>query len=122
MTDFPLSGTRLLILEDEFLIAMDLEHLARDHGVEDVLICRAVAEAGTHDGAYDVAILDVMLGIDTTLDFARRLAAGGVPFIFATGYTDNPAILGEFAEVPIIPKPYTSSQVISALLRALGQA
>jgi CheY-like chemotaxis protein len=101
---------------------MDLEHVGRDHGIEDVRICRSVEEAVKLDGAFDVAIVDLMIGGDTTIDFARGLSKRGTPFIFATGYTDNPAMLADFGDVPVIPKPYIASQVVEALVTAVTRS
>lgn len=117
-----LSGLRMLVLEDEFLIAMDLEQHCRDHGAADVVICRSIAEVGDPSARFDAAIIDVMLGAQSTFDFARDLAAAGLPFVFATGYSDTPAMLKGFPDVPVIPKPYISSQVTEALEQALGRS
>lgn len=116
----PLSGVRILILEDEFLIAMDLEQLCRDNGAEEVTIFRTLGDVdGPVAGRFDAAIVDLMLSGQTTLDFARGLSAERLPFVFATGYGETSALLAEFASVPVIGKPYSSDEVITALVRAL---
>ena len=76
-SDFHLSGIleglQILVLEDEFLIAMDVEQLCRDHGALDVAVARSLEEIA--DGlAFDAAIVDVLLGGVSTFDFAARLA------------------------------------------------
>ena len=70
-----LSGLRILILEDEFLIAMDVEQLCRDNGATDIMIKRSVAEIEPEDAVdgFDVAIVDFMLSGVSTLPFAERL-------------------------------------------------
>ncbi len=85
-----LDGLRILVLEDEFLIAMDVEQLCRDHGAGDVVIARDLAEIDGKDVAaqFDAAIVDLMLGGASTLDFASRLREAGLPFVFASGYAD----------------------------------
>ena len=78
MRNFPLDGMRVLVIEDEFLIAMDVEQLCREHGATDVVIMRSLAELGSDPFAgrsFDVAILDVMVSRGSTLEFAAKLRA-----------------------------------------------
>ena len=115
-----LEGLRILVLEDEFLIAMDVEQLCRDHGANDVLIARSVEEIDPVDGVtnIDAAILDVMLGGNSTLDFARTIHERGVPFVFASGYTDLSAITAKFPGVAVVGKPYAGNDLVEALASA----
>lgn len=118
-----LDGMRVLIIEDEFLIAMDVEQLCRDHGAADVVILRKLAEHGPDplDGEpFHVAILDVMLSGSSTTYFARRLSEQRIPYIFATGYSDSDAALaGAFPDVEIVSKPYAGDALMGAIARAL---
>ena len=67
-----LEGLRILVLEDEFLIAMDVEQLCRDHGAVEVIVARSLEEIA--DGLdFDAAIVDVLLGGVSTFGFAARL-------------------------------------------------
>ncbi|MEW4448073.1 response regulator [Qipengyuania sp. JC766] len=112
-------GKRILILEDEPIIAFDLEDLLMAENAK-------VAVAGSVDGAFaslekqtfDFAVLDVNLHGTKSYPFASRLVDEGVPFLFATGYGDaeHPA---EFAHVPTIMKPYRLSQIKDAASRTL---
>jgi len=119
----PLNGLHVLILEDEFLIAMDVEQLCRDNGAQDVTILRTLkefkepAEGGP---AFDVAIVDLMLGGESTVDFAKRLRERGTPFIFASGYTDLNELRASFPGVVLVGKPYGSEELIAAVTRAAG--
>ncbi len=73
-----LEGLRILVLEDEFLIAMDVEQLCRDHGAVDVTVARSLEEIG--EGLdVDAAIIDVLLNGVSTLDFAAGLEETGIP-------------------------------------------
>jgi DNA-binding response OmpR family regulator len=112
----PLDGLRILILEDEFLIAMDVEQLCRDHGAVDVLISRTL-DGVEHlpDDAFDAAILDMKLGVTSTLGFARGLFESGVPFVFATGYADPGETSVRFPGVPVVTKPYLGTDLVEAL-------
>ena len=96
-----LAGLRILVLEDEFLIAMDVEQLCRDHGAANVVIVRELDEMEPSVPAeFDAAIIDLMLGGVSTLDFAVRAQGRKVPFVFASGYTDNDDISKRFPAWP----------------------
>ncbi|HVW55606.1 MAG TPA: response regulator [Rhizobiaceae bacterium] len=118
-----LKGLRVLILEDEYLIALDVEQLCRDHGAEDVSISRGIPDVPEGiPTPFDIAILDLMLNGETTLPFAERLHARGVPFIFATGYADATEKFAMFSGVPVVGKPYSSEELIGALVEATNTA
>jgi len=119
-----LSGLRILILEDEVLIAMDVEQLCRDNGAADAVIVRDLAEIDRRDrpADFDAAVVDLMLGGVSTLDFAAQLRSAGVPFVFASGYSDADEITGSFPEVRLVSKPYSGDDLIEALAMACGRA
>lgn len=124
-----LAGMRLLVMEDEVLIAMDVEQLCHDHGAAKVVLVHALDRAPDMSGpqealetSFDAAILDVALGEDSTLPFAARLAAAGVPFIFATGHTGTKELLDAFPGVAVIGKPYGGQALIDALSSAIGNS
>lgn len=121
MRNLALAGMRLLVMEDEVLIAMDVEHLCREHGAAEVVLVHALGMGGpqeTQETSFDAAILDVALAGDSTLPFAAKLAAADVPFIFATGHAEVEDLFAAFPGVAVIGKPYGES----ALIEALGQA
>ena len=106
---------RMLVLEDEALILLDLEQTLMDAGVETVLVAATNADALTIvDGAVlDAAILDVNLGRgESSYDVARRLQQKGVPFLFSSG-TDG--VSEGFENVPLVLKTFTSDQVVNSL-------
>lgn len=116
-----LAGRRILILEDEPLIAMDVEQLCREEGATDVVIMRSLSEAGDAGSVterFDVAILDLMLGGTSTLDFAGELWGLGLPFVIASGYTDIDEILRAFPGVKVIGKPYAGTELMEAVAAA----
>jgi DNA-binding NarL/FixJ family response regulator len=114
-----LAGMRILLLEDEFLIAMDVEQLCRDHGAHDVRIVRSLDElADDPDPRPDAAIIDVMLGEGSTLPFARQLYETGVPFVFASGYSDHEEIFQAFPGVSVVGKPYSGDDLVKAVAHA----
>lgn len=117
-TDVP-PGMRVLLVEDEPLIALDTEDVLRQLGVHEVVWARNLADglAAIDAGRFDAAILDVRLGAETSDAIARRLAALNVPFGFLTGFQDS-GIPVEFQGRPLVPKPFTHAQ-LGELLRLL---
>ena len=86
-----LSGLRILILEDESLIAMDVEQLCRDHGASDIIVKRDLngLESDKALDSFDVAIVDLILsGGVSSRPFAERLRDLKRPFLFTTGLAD----------------------------------
>lgn len=119
-----LDGLRVLVLEDEFLIAMDVEQLCRDHGASDVVIARTLSELdGREDLAesFDAAIVDLRLDGVSTLDFAHRLQQQGVPFIFASGFTDSEQLGATFPGIRLVGKPYGGDDLVEAVAAAAGK-
>ena len=114
-----LAGLRILLLEDEYLIAMDVELLCRDNGAAEIVVKRALDELEELDGldGFDVAVIDLMLAGASTLPFAARLRGAGVPFIFASGYADEEA-LAAFPDGTIVGKPYAGNDLVAAIASA----
>lgn len=106
--------TRFLILEDEPLIAMDLQFAFEDEGFEAVTAgsCEE-AMAALEDQEFAGAILDVNLGHGTTCEkAAAELKRRGIPFVLHTGDLDR---VGEFLralEAPILSKPRPAEDVV----------
>jgi DNA-binding response OmpR family regulator len=121
--DIPLAQSRLdgrsiLILEDEYLIAMDVEQTCLDSGAREVTILRSLAELGDNPLdtlAFEAAILDLRLGGESTTQFARQLVERRVPFVFATGLTDAGELAEGFPDVPVIGKPYSGDELVRVL-------
>jgi light-regulated signal transduction histidine kinase (bacteriophytochrome) len=117
----PLLGRRILLLEDNLIVAMEAEDLLRLLGAASVMAVSSIAGANklcdTHH--FDFAVLDINLGFETSLSFADRLRKSHVPFVFASGYGDQ-NIAGEprIAEL-IVSKPYDIESLNSAVSRAM---
>jgi CheY-like chemotaxis protein len=111
----------LLLVEDQFVIAMDAEAILMDFGVKSVDTAATVADALRVLKATtpDVCVLDVNLGQTTSLELAGTLAERNIPFIFATGYADSAIIPKALAGVPTVRKPYDGEQLKDALTKAL---
>ena len=112
---------RVLILEDEPLISMNLEGIV-ESTVESLVVVKAsVAEGEKALGQpFDFVLLDVDLTNGATHGIARRLIDRQIPFSFVSGSPrgDLPA---ELRNVPFIEKPYRADQIIQAVLSAQEQ-
>lgn len=117
MTAKPLAGLTILVLEDEYLIAMDVEHLCLEHGAASVTIARELNEV-PDAFKFDAAIVDLMLSGQSTVDFAAGLRERNVPFVFASGYGEREDIASRFPGVAIVTKPYAGGDLMEALAKA----
>ncbi|WP_407067737.1 response regulator [Mesorhizobium sp. CU2] len=102
---------------------MDVEQLCRDHGAAEVTIARELREIDGQNlpSRFDTAIVDLMLGGVSTLDFAARLRSEGLPFVFASGYSDSDEIRISFPGVRLVTKPYSGDDLIEAVAAACGR-
>jgi DNA-binding response OmpR family regulator len=118
--DHPLSGVRVLIVEDDPLMAMDLEDTLAEAGAVVVGLCRTLDEAMARATVDDfaVAVLDFSLGPDTASPVARRLVRRGIPFVLYTGKSSRDPSLGEWA-CPIVEKPASPRALVSAVSTVL---
>lgn len=117
-TDAPadFAGKRLLLVEDSMMIALDAQGMLNEAGLE-VEIAGNVSDArrALQVSAFDAAILDVNLSGETSFPVADALAAGRVPFVFATGYGESIMIPERFVGIPVVAKPYDERSLRRAL-------
>jgi CheY-like chemotaxis protein len=118
----PTSPDRLpadvLIVEDDPIIALDLEDTLLGLGIKTVRIAGNVARAMAVIAARapDFALLDVGLIREKSFAIAERLAASNIPFAFVTGYGPDVHLPPAFANTPRLLKPF-SAEALEALLR-----
>lgn len=118
-----LNGRRVLVVEDESLVAMLLETILEDMG------CMPVGPAATVDEGLamaesetlDAALLDVNVAGRQIFPVAETLRARGVPFVFSTGYGEG-GLPDEWRGQTTLQKPFTESAVREALMKAMGLA
>ena len=110
----------ILVVEDEPLIAMMLEDFLESLGYSVHGTADNVGDAlqQVEKGGFDLAILDVNLNGQTAWPVAHKLREHNIPFVIATGGHVEPPP-PEFANVPVIEKPYTVDRVTPALDAAL---
>ena len=117
MSDAELQGCRILIVEDEFIVANSLEMLLRTAGAEIVGLVACIEEALSliESGAQiDIATVDMNLRGKSAGPIADALAARDVPFVFMTGADDNP-LFARYPHVPRCTKPTDFLQFIEVL-------
>lgn len=106
---------RVLIAEDEFLIAFDWEGAFLDAGAQVVGPVRTLADAlALPLTSFDAAVLDIELEDGSCHPFAVKLWQAGIPFVFASGYrrADLPA---ELESVPCLEKPFSTDTLVRTL-------
>jgi DNA-binding response OmpR family regulator len=115
-----LEGIRVLIVEDDPLLLMDLESTLASAGATVVGLCRTLPEALSWSEAPDfaVAVLDFRLGNETVSPLARRLANRGVPFILYTGQNRDEPSLVEWRDFTV-KKPAPPTVILAAVSAAL---
>jgi DNA-binding response OmpR family regulator len=113
----PLTGHRILLVEDEFLIALEVERtLQAAHGEvvgRAANVARAMKLADTPN--LSAAILDFRLQFGNSFPVASKLRADGVPFIFYTA-TTIPELPAAWPGVPIVMKPASPVRLVSVLV------
>jgi CheY-like chemotaxis protein len=108
---------RVLLVEDNLIIALDTEDTLRTLGVAhvDTAVSVQTALELLTSSNPDFAILDVSLGPENSFSIAQALAERGVPFAFATGYGERFAFPEPFRDTPMLLKPYTEAAVRAVL-------
>ena len=117
-------GPLVLVVEDEFLIAMDLELLLEGHGWRVLGPAATVAEALRLLGDGEtpaVALLDVNLGGEMVTPVAGALRALGVPFVLASAHDRPELAAAGLAGAPNVGKPASDHRLLAALARVVGR-
>ena len=111
----------ILIVEDEAVVALDLQLQLEDEGYRCVGPVRApdAAIAIIDSEQVDFGILDVNLNGTTSQAIAERLAADGTPFVYLSGYGEK-GILEELPKAKLIEKPVRIADLMAAIRSALG--
>ena len=121
MSSEALAGRRVLVVEDEALIAMNVQEMLDALGCVVVAAPTRVEEAlaALEDGGIDAVLLDVNLHGQPSFPVADALAAREVPFVFATGYGVH-ALREDLRDRPVLPKPFRMGELERALAGALA--
>jgi CheY-like chemotaxis protein len=113
-----MTGTQILVVEDEFLIALDIIGALEQAGIT------VVGPAGTVKDALEAierqplhgALLDVHLAGEPVVRIADALAARGIPFAFVSGY-GREQLPPAHREAPLVKKPFMGSDLLAAVAK-----
>jgi CheY-like chemotaxis protein len=114
----PLTGCRVLIVEDEWFLADDLRVALKSLGANVIALIGDLNEAFDllAHGGFDIAVIDINLRGHAAFRIADQLQRRGIPFVFSTGY--GPETIPErFADVIRWEKPFEPRMVASDLVR-----
>lgn len=110
------NGCQILLVEDEALIAMDIEAHLIDHGFSVAGPCATVSEAlaAVEKGGLSVGILDVHLRGESSVELAKRLLSMKIPVIFLSGAVEI-RLPGELTACPVLSKPIDYSNLVATI-------
>src|SRR5438067_9592656 len=118
-----LQGVRVLVVEDEFIIALEIQSDLEDAGATVVgpayTLVMALELAAHAD--ISAATLDLRLGRDSVRPVAQILAKRGIPFVFYTGQSANDPVRAEWPRSKAISKPAEAEEIIQAVAEMVKQ-
>ena len=118
----PLAGRRVLLVEDEALVAIDLEMTLKAAGAVVVgpFLRLAPALKAAAGESFDVAILDVVLGREKSYPLADLLAERGVPLVFHSGHLLVGGMAERYSGVLCCRKPCSPETLVRTVARAVS--
>lgn len=121
MTDSPLQGLRILVVEDNALLAMTVDSILRSAGADVAGPVGTLSEAEQLASGETLsgAILDIKLNTEEVWPVARILVDRGVPFVFCSGHFDRDILPDEWSEYPILTKPTRARQIVEGVARVV---
>jgi light-regulated signal transduction histidine kinase (bacteriophytochrome) len=122
LEDQPLAGMRVLLLEDNLIVALEAEDLLLKLGARTVRMASNLSTAAQLliEEPLDFAVLDINLGAETTLSFAERVRDAKIPFIFASGYGQETRLADPHQSALVVSKPYDREALRMAITKAQG--
>jgi two-component sensor histidine kinase len=110
-----------LVVEDNMVLAMELERMLAEMGVNDVqaLPNSSFAFDAMAHQKFDCAILDINLGNEDSFELGIALLAAGVPIVLASGYDNRLEVPSELANVPRVVKPIGRLDIAAAITKAI---
>lgn len=111
-------AVRVLIVEDEFLVALHLETILGEMGHQVVGPATRIGEAVdlAREKDIDFAVLDINLAGAKTFPVADILRRRDIPFVFASGYGSE-GLIERYRDAALLRKPYEAAQIRDAVAR-----
>jgi DNA-binding NtrC family response regulator len=119
MNESLLAGMTVLVVEDEYLIALEAQRMIEEAGAEAVLLASSIAEVRKllADGPrIDAVVLDLRLGKDDATPLIGAFGESGIPLLVATGFDT-----GAPEDIPRLSKPYRETELVEAISRLMGK-
>jgi CheY-like chemotaxis protein len=115
-----LRGLRILLVEDDPLIRLDLETSLTEFGAN----VTAAANVGKaleilESSQLDFAVLDFELGAETSEPIAKAAQARNVPFLYLSGYSEHDERFSRWPGIPILAKPLSAARIAHGIEKAL---
>jgi CheY-like chemotaxis protein len=115
-------GSRILVVEDEFIIAEVMKDQLESIGFEQCVHAATLDEAlqALNEDTWNGAFLDIRLNGALVFPVAERLQISRVPFAFCSGDSDSGAIPTSFSAGPVLPKPWGAGELEQLAKRIFG--
>lgn len=120
--DLPLSGRRILVVEDVSIIAMELENILFDAGAAVVTVASGVEDGRdlVGPGRFDVAVIGIFLDV-SAVELALAIAESGCPIVLIASQPDGLVLSSPLDRARRVGKPYATTELVEAVVSALGQ-
>ena len=117
-----LQGLRILIVEDNFLVADMISDVLADRGCEVVGPVPSLERGSklAREELLDGAVLDVNLAGELSFPIARTLTEREIPFLFLTGYDDKSAVPEVFRAAQRLSKPFDYEVLVTIIRQSFG--
>ena len=114
---------RVLVVEDEYLVALDMETTLHTMGVETIIIATTLLQAknSVAEAEPDCVLLDVNLADGMSYELARQLQDADIPFGFVSGYGDTSGFPEDFVNVPLLDKPFGETELQNFVFQLMDQ-
>ncbi len=120
----PLQGATILVVEDQAIIALDLENLFYDNSVGQVLWARGLEQARkvlATNSKIDLALLDLHLGTGSGFDLVDELKARGIAIVLASGFAASQVMHEKGRDLPLVEKPYHPGNLLKVVSEIMAK-
>jgi DNA-binding response OmpR family regulator len=116
-------GARVLVVEDEPIVGMDIEAILSEAGLEVVGPVSSVSEALEliSSAPIECALIDFVLTDGNALDVVARLTDSSIPFAFVTGVSRD-GIPAAYGDIPTVGKPFAAAELVSCVRNICSRA